>query len=100
MKDHVNPSFLFNTLISLSNSNQDFQIYVKDFTGQFIERPLGEMTFDKNDFLSREVIPGMDGDFVIDWSYNDQSFIDDYHSWSIFTMHWPALMCYSLVGKE
>lgn len=34
------------------------------------------------------------------WRYSDQRAIDRYHSFSIFTMYWPALAIYALVGRE
>lgn len=34
------------------------------------------------------------------WSYPDQKGIDQFHCFSIFTMYWPQISFYALIGKE
>lgn len=37
---------------------------------------------------------------LTDFEYDDQIFIDRFHSWSIFGLQWPTVSFNALIGRE
>lgn len=52
-----------------------------------------------NPVLSR--IMGLEGvNQRMNWYHSDMAWMDVQASWSVFTMYWPSLAIYALVGRE